>query len=120
MRLLRLLAHAILGAIGCALLIGISMRAIPSAAVLLHVAIALPFFSLVSWSYFRKPNPFPAIVVGLTFAGTASVADLIGARIEHHAHALSLTSGWVGYVMIFVATCVTSALLSAQPWKKHA
>jgi len=117
-KILIILAHALVGWVLCAAVMGIGMATLPlETTLILHAILAPIFFAVISWFYFRKFNYTCPLRTALIFIGFVIFMDFfLVALIINRSFDMFLSplGTWLPFLLIFLATYVTGLLVTKK------
>ncbi len=119
----RLLAHALVGWLLCALTLG-GLPALVSTTVarVIHAVAAPLFFAYVARHYFGARGARDPLPTAFAFTAVLMLLDAVvvaGLILGSFAIFASLLATWLPYALVFAATWATGALMSTMPWSTN-
>lgn len=107
-KVLILEAHALVGWMGCALVMGLGLAWLPEeTALVVHAALAPVIFLALSWFYHRRFAYTPPLVTALVFTLTIMVVDLVLVALVVLGSLEmfeSFVGSWLPFLLIFLAS----------------
>jgi len=115
----RLLAHAVVGWLLCAITMTALLHVLsPTAALVIHAAAAPLFFTGVAWHYFRPRGARDPLPTAAVWTAAVALLDVFFIAILVQQFLLmfsSLWGTWLPFALIFLATWSTGLVMSVLP-----
>jgi hypothetical protein len=119
----RLLAYGFLGWALCAATIGALLQLESlNVALVIHAIAAPVLFGTVAWRYFRARgarNPLPTALAWTALVVTLDIVVVAGFVKRDLSIFERLLGTWLPFVLIFLATWATGALMTTLPWTRE-